>query len=75
VQADDGAGAAFRDPEPLTQRYDGAALAVRGQKFPAEISFEHVDVEGLIGDQLLEPGVLGFELLEPFGLVGFIPPY
>src|SRR5690606_29042328 len=31
---------------------------------------EHVDVESLIGDQLLEPGVLGLELFEPFGLVG-----
>src|SRR6185312_2579372 len=31
---------------------------------------EHVDVEGLVSHQLLEPGVLGFELFEPFGLVG-----
>src|SRR6476661_2176439 len=31
---------------------------------------EHVDVQSLVGDQLLEPGVLGLEFLEPFGLVG-----
>jgi len=27
---------------------------------------KHVDVEGLVGDQLLQPGVLRFEFLQPF---------
>ena len=32
---------------------------------------EHVDVESLVGDQLLQPGVFGLKFFEPFGLVGF----
>jgi hypothetical protein len=34
VQTNDCAGAAFGHPEPVAQRRDGAALAIRGQKFP-----------------------------------------
>ena len=32
---------------------------------------EHVNVKGLVGDQLLQPGVFGLELFEPFHVVGF----
>jgi hypothetical protein len=38
VDAHKRAGLALRHPKPVAQRRDGAALAVRGQKFPAEIS-------------------------------------
>jgi hypothetical protein len=38
VDPHDRAGAAFRNPEPVAQRRDVAALAVRGRKFPAEMS-------------------------------------
>jgi len=31
---------------------------------------EHVDVEGLVGHQLLQPGVLGLQFLEAFGVAG-----
>lgn len=40
--------------------------------FPAHL-LEHVDVEGLLGDQLLEPLILPLKLLEPFGVFGFHP--
>jgi hypothetical protein len=38
VDVYDPAGSAFGHPEPVAHHLDGAALAVRGQKFPAEIS-------------------------------------
>ena len=42
---------------------------------PADL-LEHVDVEGLLGDQLLEPLIFPLKLLEPFGVFGFHPgPY
>jgi hypothetical protein len=34
VLPDDAAGPPLGHPEPLPQRFDGAAAAVRGQKFP-----------------------------------------
>src|SRR5215211_6006811 len=34
---------------------------------------EHVDVQRLVGDQPLEPGVLGLQLLEPLGRTGLHP--
>jgi hypothetical protein len=37
VNTHDRAGSTFRHPEPVAQDRDGAALGVRGQKFPAEI--------------------------------------
>jgi hypothetical protein len=70
VQTNDGAGAAFGYPEPVAQRRHGAALAVRGSEVSRRDLLEHVDVEGLVGHQLLQPGVLGFEFFEPLGLVG-----
>jgi len=38
VDAHHRAGAAFGYPEPIPQRRDSPALAVRGQNFPADIS-------------------------------------
>jgi hypothetical protein len=40
---------------------------------------EHLLVQGQLGDQALEPGVLGLQVLEPLGLVGLqaavlVPP-
>ncbi len=32
---------------------------------------EHVDIKGLVGDQLLESGVLGLEFFEAVGVIGF----
>lgn len=39
------------------------SLVVRGHKFPLDLQ-KHVDVEGLVGNQLLQRGVLGLALLE-----------
>jgi hypothetical protein len=38
------------------------------QKFPREISFKYVDIEGLVGHELLQPPVLAFELTQALGV-------
>jgi len=43
-----------------------------GQKFPSQL-LEHVDVEGLVGDQLRQPGVLRLKLPEALRLGGRHP--
>lgn len=61
---------AFIHGAPHYVRFDNGCACGSGSEVSRRDLLEHVDVESLIGDQLLEPGVLGFELLEPFGLVG-----
>src|SRR5215203_370311 len=47
--------------------------AAPGSKVSLGQLLEHVDVQCLVGDQPLEPGVFGFQLLEPLGLAGLHP--
>ena len=69
MNAHNRAGTAFGHPEPVAQQLNGATLAVRGQKFPAEISLSMSMSRAWLATSF-EPGVLGLEALEPFGLVG-----
>ena len=73
VRADDPAGPTFGDPEPSLQMRHGPAATVRGQKFPSASSLSMSMSSAWFGDQLLQPGVLGLQLLEPLGLVGLHP--
>jgi hypothetical protein len=41
-----------------------------GQTFSRRDLPEHVNVESLVGHQLLQPGVFGLEFFEPIGVVG-----
>jgi hypothetical protein len=38
-------------------------------------NFQYVDVEGQVGDDLLQPAVLVLELLEALRVIAFMPPY
>ena len=64
MAADDLASSSFRDPEPFAEHGGGGALAVRVNLA------EHVDVERLVRDQLLQPRVLGLEFLEALRVGG-----
>ena len=70
VLADDPARSSFGDPEPF------AAASPRrgGDGSGSEVSLgqllEHRLVELGLGQELLQPGVLALELLEPLGVVG-----
>jgi hypothetical protein len=60
---------------PRTARRAHQPLAADGRGSPVSPAdlLEHVDVEGLLGEQLLESLILPLELLKPFGVFGFIP--
>jgi hypothetical protein len=65
---------------PRPRSLSGAALRLRRTQHLTSIDIyrsvrrdllEHVNVEDLVGDQPLEPGVLSLEVFEPLGVVGF----
>ncbi len=75
-----GADAQFNDVKSRASRTNlttglqhlyGAAFAVRRSEVSRRQVLEHVDVEGLVGDELLQSGVLGFEFFEALGVISF----
>ncbi len=63
-------GAALGDPEPITKCRNSCAATARGSNVSLGQLLERVDVEGLIGDQLLQPSVLRLEFLQALGVTG-----
>ena len=60
-------------PEPLTQHPHNATPATQGQKSPSANSLSMSISMGLIRDELLQPGALRLQLLQPFRVAGFHP--
>jgi hypothetical protein len=75
VQAHDRAGAAFRHPEPVAQCLDGAALAVRGQKFPAEISLSMSMSRAWLATSFFSLAFSASSSLSRLASLAFMPPY
>ena len=73
VLADHGAGSSFGDPEPVTQHRHGAALAVRGQKFPSAISRNMSMSSAWFATSFFNRAFSRLELLEPLRVVGLHP--
>ena len=78
--ADGPARPTLGEPESLHEHHlHRPAAACRAQKFPSATSFKAGDVEGLVGHDALEPGVLALELLQALRVVGLhaavlVPP-
>ena len=64
-------GPALGDPEPLLEDHDGdSGLPIS----PVQL-LQNVDVERLVGDDLLKAGVLFLELVSLFASSAFMPQY
>src|SRR4029079_179230 len=75
VDAHDPASPAFGHPEPVAQRRHGAALAVRGQKFPAEISLSMSMSRAWLATNFLSRAFSASSSLSRLASLDFIPPY
>ena len=71
VDAHHRAGSAFGHPEPVAQHLDGAALAVRGQKFPAEISLSMSMSRAWLATNFFNRAFSASSSLSCFALAGF----
>jgi hypothetical protein len=75
VHADHRTRPPLGDPEPLTQRLDGAALAVRSQNFPAEISLSMSMSRAWLATSFLSRTFSASSSLRRLPSLAFIPPF
>ena len=76
VQPDHPTGSAFGDPEPVAQHRRRRCVCGSGSEVSLGDLAEHVDVERLVRDQLLQPGVLQPRAPSAASRpMAFIPPY
>src|SRR5918993_1147470 len=75
VETNDPAGSTFGHPEPFTQPRGGAALAVRGQKFPSATSRSMSMSSAWLATSFFSRAFSASSSLSRFASLALMPPY